>query len=108
VKDKTTPLKLMLENGMQKLRQSGRLVISVRKRDVIVDAAATSPAMQGKAYDEEKNRTSFVSARFLDKRSQTCPDLDGIEASTNINFKRNPHYQTIMNQTLVSLMRHAF
>jgi hypothetical protein len=104
VKDKTTPLKLTLENGMQKLRQSGRLVISARKRDVIVDAAAMSPAMQGKVYDEEKNRASFVSAGFLDKGSQTCPDLDGIEASTNINFERNPHYRTIVNQTLVGLM----
>jgi hypothetical protein len=104
LKDKTTPLKLTLENGMQKLRQSGRLVISVRKRDVIADAAAMSPAMQGKAYDEEKNRASFVSAGFLDKGSQTCPDLDGIEASTNINFERNPHYRTIVNQRLVGLM----
>jgi hypothetical protein len=104
VKDKTTPLKLTLENGMQKLWQSGRLVISARKRDVIVDAAAMSPAMQGKAYDEEKNRASFVYAGFLDKGSQICPDLDGIEASTNINFERNPHYRTIVNQTLVGLM----
>ena len=59
VKDKTTPLKLTLENGMQKLQQSGRLIISARKRDVIVDAAATGPAMQGKAYDEEKNRAAL-------------------------------------------------
>jgi hypothetical protein len=46
VKDKTTPLKLMLENGMHKLQQAGCLIISGRKRDVIIDAAATGPAMQ--------------------------------------------------------------
>ncbi len=108
VKDKMTPLKMTLENGMQKLQQSGRLILSRRKRDVIVDAGATGPAMQGKAYDEEKNRAAFVSAGFLDEGSQTCPDLDGIEAATNINFERNPHYRTILNQTLVRLMRHAY
>ena len=107
VKDKETPLKLTLENGMQRLRRSGRLIISTRKKDVIVDTAATGPAMQGKAYDEEKNRKSFVSAGFLDEGSQTCPDLDGMEAATNINFERNPHLRTILNQTLVPLMRHA-
>jgi hypothetical protein len=77
---------------MQKLQQAGHLIISGRKRDVIIDTAATGPVMKGKAYDKEKNHVSFISARFLDEGSQTCPDLDGIKASTNINFKRNLHY----------------
>jgi hypothetical protein len=41
---------------MGKLKREGRLVLSTRKHNVIVDAAATGLAMQGKAYTEEKNQ----------------------------------------------------
>jgi len=105
VQDKTTPLKLTVENGMARLKRQGRLIIGTRKTDVIVDAAATGPAMQGKAYSVEKNQKCFASAGYLDEGRLLCPDIHAIMASSNINFKKNPHIRTLLRQTIVALVR---
>jgi hypothetical protein len=50
--------------GAQKLKREGHCILSACKYNVVVDAAATGLAMQGKAYTKDKNQKCWVSAGY--------------------------------------------
>jgi hypothetical protein len=78
LQNQTSPLKILVENGLSKLRDEGRLTLPKRKYDAIVDVVSTSPEVYGAAYgDSAQIKKYCVEYGYVDVNSYSCPDIQG-------------------------------